>query len=352
VPTQTRRAGEAFSAAWFGGLRLSTGSLPTDRLFTGQTRDLNNDAFYWFRARYLDTTIGKFHTPDAVVPDPGNPQALNRYSYVMNMILRFVDPSGHMLSTGDTPGGDEYSGMPTSDIGTSTDTSGDPTAVTWDTLAGQGGDAPASVSEPATTGYASPDTSRLENGGGYDPGAAHPGPLGLPALHRPPGGEMMPDYYPPGASSQPGTADLSGAGLAPSASRILKGGVDIAAFLDYADYYFACQSLSHNVHPGPSLPLLVLMQMSALGADVSIDTLKNRYFGHEDPNDEGVIGPVLPRETGITYSVYLPGVRESGRTVDLWPITRGRLPNEAGGGGAYANLNGPDVVVDPYLGGR
>jgi RHS repeat-associated protein len=79
----------------FGDVRLLGGTLPTDRLFTGQTRDLGDDRFYFFKARYYDATIGKFPTPDTVVPDPTNPQALNRYAYALNNPLRLVDPSGH-----------------------------------------------------------------------------------------------------------------------------------------------------------------------------------------------------------------------------------------------------------------
>ncbi len=33
--------------------------------------------------------------PDTIVPDPKNPQALNRYAYGLNSPLRLVDPSGH-----------------------------------------------------------------------------------------------------------------------------------------------------------------------------------------------------------------------------------------------------------------
>jgi hypothetical protein len=39
---------------------------------------------------------------DAVVPGAGNPQALNRYSYVFNNPLKYTDPSGH------DPLGDEW----------------------------------------------------------------------------------------------------------------------------------------------------------------------------------------------------------------------------------------------------
>ena len=34
-------------------------------------------------------------SPDTIVPDPGNPQALNRYSYVLNNPVKYVDSSGH-----------------------------------------------------------------------------------------------------------------------------------------------------------------------------------------------------------------------------------------------------------------
>jgi RHS repeat-associated protein len=45
------------------------------------------------KARYYDAQMGKFHTPDTIVPDPGNPQALNRYSYVINEVLKATDPT-------------------------------------------------------------------------------------------------------------------------------------------------------------------------------------------------------------------------------------------------------------------
>jgi|GEM_PF-6637037 len=82
----------------FGGIRTSTGTLPTDRLFTGQIRDLGDDRLYFFKARYYDATIGKFQTPDSIVPNAGNAQALNRYAYGLNNPLRLVDPTGHVYS--------------------------------------------------------------------------------------------------------------------------------------------------------------------------------------------------------------------------------------------------------------
>jgi hypothetical protein len=42
---------------------------------------------------------------DSIVPGAGNPQALNRYSYVFNNPLKYIDPSGHC--SGDPNGADK-----------------------------------------------------------------------------------------------------------------------------------------------------------------------------------------------------------------------------------------------------
>jgi len=39
--------------------------------------------------------LNRFIQPDSIVPDPSNPQAYNRYSYVYGNPLRYIDPSGH-----------------------------------------------------------------------------------------------------------------------------------------------------------------------------------------------------------------------------------------------------------------
>jgi hypothetical protein len=48
-------------------------------------------------ARWYDAYIARFVSADTIVPDPGNPQDLNRYAYVRNSPLRFIDPSGHFI---------------------------------------------------------------------------------------------------------------------------------------------------------------------------------------------------------------------------------------------------------------
>ena len=60
--------------------------------FKGYNYDVTLDHFV---ARYYDARIGKFISADSIVPDPANPQSLNRYSYVLNNPLRYTDPSGN-----------------------------------------------------------------------------------------------------------------------------------------------------------------------------------------------------------------------------------------------------------------
>jgi hypothetical protein len=49
----------------------------------------------YYNARWYDAQLGRFVSADTIVPEPGKPQALNRFSYVYNNPLRYVDPTGH-----------------------------------------------------------------------------------------------------------------------------------------------------------------------------------------------------------------------------------------------------------------
>ena len=76
-----------------GVCRNSQGTVDTDKLFTGQR--LDDTGLYFYNARYYDATIGRFISPDTIVPNPANPQTLNRYSYCLNNPLKYIDPTGH-----------------------------------------------------------------------------------------------------------------------------------------------------------------------------------------------------------------------------------------------------------------
>jgi hypothetical protein len=48
-----------------------------------------------YGVRWYGPALGRFISPDTIVPDYANPQSLNRYSYVYNNPLKYVDPTGH-----------------------------------------------------------------------------------------------------------------------------------------------------------------------------------------------------------------------------------------------------------------
>lgn len=62
--------------------------------FSGKLFDEESGLFY-YGARYYNSLIGRFITADPMMPNPLNSQALNRYSYVYNSPVCFIDPSGN-----------------------------------------------------------------------------------------------------------------------------------------------------------------------------------------------------------------------------------------------------------------
>lgn len=71
----------------------STVSSTTDKQFTGHQQEQGET--YFMQSRFYDALAGRFLQPDTIVPDSMNPQALNRYSYVLGNPLRYTDPTGH-----------------------------------------------------------------------------------------------------------------------------------------------------------------------------------------------------------------------------------------------------------------
>ncbi|HOV47372.1 MAG TPA: RHS repeat-associated core domain-containing protein [Anaerolineae bacterium] len=67
---------------------------PRGNEVTGQWEEASL-GFYDYGARPYDPALGRFLQADTLVPEPGNPQSLNRYAYTLNNPLRYTDPSGH-----------------------------------------------------------------------------------------------------------------------------------------------------------------------------------------------------------------------------------------------------------------
>jgi RHS repeat-associated protein len=56
---------------------------------------------YWYNSRWYDPALGRFAQADTVIPDATQGiQAWDRYAYVNNNPLRFIDPTRHYLDDG------------------------------------------------------------------------------------------------------------------------------------------------------------------------------------------------------------------------------------------------------------
>jgi len=84
----------------FGSVRSHSGASTSDYKYTDQELDAEN-GLYNYNARLYDPFIGRFISPDTIVPDTYNPQSLNRYSYCLNNPIIYTDPSGHTYADAD-----------------------------------------------------------------------------------------------------------------------------------------------------------------------------------------------------------------------------------------------------------
>jgi len=71
--------------------------------YTGHERDKwggaeGLDTLDYMHARYYSPVMGRFLSVDPVLGDPGEPQSWNRYTYVANNPLRYIDPDGRFMS--------------------------------------------------------------------------------------------------------------------------------------------------------------------------------------------------------------------------------------------------------------
>ncbi len=87
----------------FGNYRTLPTTNPgtTNHGFTGHRH--NNTGVYptlnvgliYMNARYYLPEVGRFISPDSIVPEPIEPQSYNRYSYTRNSPINLIDPTGH-----------------------------------------------------------------------------------------------------------------------------------------------------------------------------------------------------------------------------------------------------------------
>ncbi|MEO6325066.1 MAG: RHS repeat-associated core domain-containing protein [Thermoanaerobaculia bacterium] len=92
VTDATGAVEQTFDYDVFGLLRSSTGAGATTRTFTGEEND--SSGLEYLRARYYDPASGRFLSRDPYPMKASDTQTVNRYAYVKNNPMNYVDPSG------------------------------------------------------------------------------------------------------------------------------------------------------------------------------------------------------------------------------------------------------------------
>jgi len=80
--------------AW-GEVRYASGTTSTKYTYTGQYSYTDDFGLMFYNARWYDPILGRFNQPDSTIPLSQGVQAWDRYAYVNNSPLIYVDPSGH-----------------------------------------------------------------------------------------------------------------------------------------------------------------------------------------------------------------------------------------------------------------
>ena len=76
----------------WGTTRYTSGTPPTTYRFTGQRLE-SSLGLYFYNTRWYDPAAGRFIQADTIIPS--GVQGLDRYAYVNNNPIIYVDPSGH-----------------------------------------------------------------------------------------------------------------------------------------------------------------------------------------------------------------------------------------------------------------
>lgn len=80
----------------YGGTFTGTGAAENTHQYTGKELEAAT-GLYYYGARYQNPNIGRFMSVDPAGADPTDPQSWNRYAYVQNNPLKYIDPDGEQL---------------------------------------------------------------------------------------------------------------------------------------------------------------------------------------------------------------------------------------------------------------
>lgn len=86
---------DTYSYDAFGNLLKSTGSTANSYRYCGEQFD-STTGLYYLRARYMDTSTGRFISQDTYAGSTADPISLHKYLYANSNPVMYSDPSGYM----------------------------------------------------------------------------------------------------------------------------------------------------------------------------------------------------------------------------------------------------------------
>jgi RHS repeat-associated protein len=84
----------------WGSTRYAFGEQVTEYTFNGQRSKVESFGLIYFQARWFDPALGRFSQADTIIPGVGNPISWDRYAFVINNPLKYVDPTGNNYECG------------------------------------------------------------------------------------------------------------------------------------------------------------------------------------------------------------------------------------------------------------
>ncbi|MBQ6945895.1 MAG: hypothetical protein IJN43_16475 [Ruminococcus sp.] len=87
---------DTYSYDAFGNLISSTGSTENKYLYCGEQYD-STTGLYYLRARYMDTSTGRFISMDTYQGTTADPISLHKYLYANSNPVMYTDPSGYSV---------------------------------------------------------------------------------------------------------------------------------------------------------------------------------------------------------------------------------------------------------------
>jgi len=90
---------DAYTYTAFGQTEQSTGGAINNYLFSGEQFDPALQKYY-LRARYLDTSVGRFISADPFSGSIADPMSLHKYQYANNDPINNIDPTGNFTLAG------------------------------------------------------------------------------------------------------------------------------------------------------------------------------------------------------------------------------------------------------------